>query len=163
MVQGSARVTDKAQQTGQSVATTTHPIIQAILSLSQSPEEITVLVGYFGPSPTADYVRLYFSLDFRSYCELHNPQGGGGDILGTLPANPSNPNSPTLVFISADTVVTVARTTSVDVQASFLRGAIASANLGAAAGLGVGGSLGGDHCFNHTLVVYGPITRPHCP
>jgi hypothetical protein len=141
--------------------TTTHPIVQAILDVNQSPEDVAVLVGYFGPSSKPDYVRLYLSLDLHSYCELYNP-AGGGDILNTLPSNPNNPNDPTLVFVKANADVKFVKTSSTGVQASFLQGAIATANLGATAKSFSGEGFIGDKVVKEKCVVFFS-TRPHCP
>jgi hypothetical protein len=133
------------------VITPTHPIVQAILEVTQSPEDVAVLVGYFGPSSKPDYVRLYFSLDLHSYCELYNP-AGGGDILATLPSNPNNPNAPTFVLVKASANIEVIQTSSTGVQASFLQGAIAATNESF-----IGGPVIKEKC----VVFFS--TRPHCP
>ena len=125
------------------VNTPTHPIVQAILDLNLSPEDVAILVGYFGPSSKPDYVNLYLSLDLHSYCELYNP-ASGGDILNTLPSDPNNPNHPTFVFVKANADVKFVKTSSTGVQASFLQGAIATANLGATARLFAGEGFIGD-------------------
>jgi hypothetical protein len=143
-----------------SVNVTTHPIIQAILDSQLALEDVAVLVGYFGPSPKTDFVRLYFSLEFQLYCELHSPQGGGGDILYTVSSNPGNPNSPTIVVLNAETLLKVVAISSAGVQASFLRGSISSANLGTAAASVAREDLIGQGCINYTVVIF--TTRPVC-
>jgi hypothetical protein len=138
------------------VNTPNHPIVQAIIDLKKSPEDVAILIGYFGPSSKPDHVNLYLSLDLHTYCEL-STAATGGDILYTLPSDPNNPNGPTFVFVKANADVEFVNTSSTGVQASFLQGAIATANLGAAArsfaGQGFGGNQGGVFFY----------TKPHCP
>jgi hypothetical protein len=125
------------------VNTPNHPIVQAIIDLKKSPEDVAILVGYFGPSSKPDHVNLYLTLDLHTYCEL-STAASGGDILYTLPSDPNNPNGPTFVFVKANADVKFVKTSSTGVQASFLQGPIATANLGATAGLFSGESLSGD-------------------
>jgi len=132
-----------------------HPIVQAIVNLNLSLEDVAILVGYIGPSSKPDYVNLYLSLDFHTYCELHNP-AGGGDILYTLPSDPNNPNHPTLVFVNANADVNFVKTSSTGVQASFLQGAISTANLRATARLFAGEGFFGHPCVFRRTILYCP-------
>jgi hypothetical protein len=161
-VQRRAGGADQAQSTSKSVTTTTHPIVDTILKSKLTPGDAAVLVGYFGPSPKADYVRLYLSLDLHCYCELYSPVSGG-DILLTFPSDPNNSNDPTYVFVKASADIKVVKTVTTGVQASFLQGAIATANLGAAARLVAGDNFSGDLFAEDKGYCLLASTRPHCP
>ncbi|HEX4608137.1 MAG TPA: hypothetical protein VH092_08020, partial [Urbifossiella sp.] len=75
---------------------TTHPLVTKLLGTADSPPDLVTLVGYFGPSKNADSIRLYPTLDFRSYFEI--PRSA---VAATTAANPQDESGPTVVHVTA--------------------------------------------------------------
>jgi hypothetical protein len=106
----------------------THPLVSKLLPPGGSPPTLAQLTGYIGPSQKPDSVRLYTGLDFNSYYEI--PKSA---IVHTEQTDAEDENSPTGVYVKADAAIDVVQTTTQSVEASFLQGAITSANLANAA------------------------------
>jgi hypothetical protein len=114
----------------------THPLVAKAQGESDTPHGLVTLIGYFGPSRKADTIRLYPSLDFRSYCELPTSA-----IVATEPVDPNDANSPTLVYVKAGTPVESVQTSTQSVE-SYLQGGIAAGYLQGATVSGHAGVAG---------------------
>jgi hypothetical protein len=105
----------------------THPLVNKLHPNPDEIPDIVALVGYLGPSRKDDCVRLYSDLTFRNYYEI--PTSG---ILATSQTNAGDENSPTSVHVSADTRLEAVSISSQNIEASYLKGSIASSHLGSA-------------------------------
>jgi hypothetical protein len=105
-----------------------HPLVKELLGEADPPGDLVLLVGYFGPPKKPGYKRLYLGLDFQAYFEI--PEDG---IVRAVPVD-SNPYSPTHVIVKAATRLELVKVSSQVIEASYLQGGIASANLGGAIG-----------------------------
>jgi hypothetical protein len=103
--------------------TSPHRLVTKVLGEEDAPEEeLAILVGYFGKED-GERVRLYTSLDFRSYYHIVTDA-----IVHTEPTDTGNENSPTRVWVKAESTVDYI----VTAQASHLQGAITTGHLASA-------------------------------
>ena len=79
-----------------------------------------MLDGFIGPTKKSDRMRLYLNLSFDTFVDI--PVSG---IMSTLPIDASDENSPTRVWIRAETRLDVVQSMSRTIEASYLRGGIA--------------------------------------
>ena len=85
-----------------------------------------MLDGFIGPTKKSDRMRLYLNLSFDTFVDI--PVSG---IMSTLPIDASDENSPTRVWIRAETRLDVVQSMSRTIEASYLRGGIAATILDA--------------------------------
>lgn len=85
-----------------------------------------MLDGFIGPTKKPDRMRLYLNLSFDTFVDI--PVSG---IMSTLPIDASDENSPTRVWIRAETRLDVVQSMSRTIEASYLRGGIAATILDA--------------------------------
>ena len=105
-----------------------HPLVKELLGEADPPGDLVHLVGYYGPPKKPGYKRLYLGLDFQAYFEI--PEDG---IVRAVPVD-SNPSSPTHVVVRAATRLELVQVSSQVIEASYLQGGIALANLSGAIG-----------------------------
>ena len=100
-----------------------HPLIEKIRKGEHNLEDKAFLVGYFGEEEEGGHKRLYTSLHLQSYYQVKKD-----DIIHSLPVNPRNPNSPSLVFLKPKSKVALVMPAE-----SFFHGTITQAFLHGAA------------------------------
>ena len=99
----------------------THPLVRKLHGDSDTPPSLVALTGYFGPSKKADSIRLYPSLDFKSYFEI--PRAA---IVATTPVDADDEESPTVVYVKVGTPVESVQASTQPVE-SYLQGGITGA------------------------------------
>jgi hypothetical protein len=137
---------------------TTHPLVTKLLGDSDTPPDVVTLVGYFGPSKRANYIRLYPSLDFHSYFEI--PKSA---VVVTTPTDPKDESSPTVVQVAAGTKVDAVQTTTQPVEA-YLQGGITGGYLAGAAPTAAAVPATGSNCTICTVCtqIGCPLSAPPC-
>jgi hypothetical protein len=131
---------------------TTHPLVTKLLGDSDTPPDVVTLVGYFGPSKRANYIRLYPSLDFHSYFEI--PRSA---IVATTSADPKDESGPTVVHVTSGTKVDAVQTTTQPVEA-YLQGGITGGYLAGATPTAAAVPATGSNCTICTV-----CTQIGCP
>jgi hypothetical protein len=114
------------RRSGKKQAVPHHPLVEALASdPNQPPEKATKLFGYPGPAADKDATRLFLDTDLSSYVDVPNEA-----ILHsqTLPDDQG-----TYLWVDPKAKLTFSSTQSHEVQADFLGGPIATANLANAA------------------------------
>jgi hypothetical protein len=109
---------------GKDVEIKFHPLISECMPDPEHPLDAVVLEGYLGPSKRGEeYVRFYFDLDFQCCCEI--PRDG---IIYSEPPDSANEAKPKKIVIKSCVKLDLIHT----VEASYLKGTIASAYSGGA-------------------------------
>jgi hypothetical protein len=86
-------------------------------------KDVVVLAGHLGPSNRDGHVRLYPELDYRTYFEVPKTA-----ILRRERLEPAPGGKPTRIVVDASAKLEVVQIVEQTIEASFLRGPIASAH-----------------------------------
>jgi len=111
------RSTDPSEEP--KVDLTPHPLVARLNPHGDPPPDLIVLDGFIGPSKKPDWMRLYLNSSFDTLVDI--PVSG---IVSTQPVDASDENSPTRVWIRAETRLDVVQSMSRTVEATYLRGGI---------------------------------------
>ena len=103
------------------IETPTHKLVSSLLGETPPPYDSAVLIGFFGPSQKDGYVRLYVTLDLRSYYEISRDE-----IAYKEQVEPGNDNSPTRVLIKNASGLERKQILVVSPETSFVKGSVAS-------------------------------------
>jgi hypothetical protein len=122
----------------ESVGLPTHPLVQKLVVESDSPDPVpwVVLTGYLGPSPDAERMRVYTSLDFHDYYLV--PRSAVG---AAVPVDGGDENSPTNVLVQSDATVKLVQISTQSGPAAYFTGSIVGTHLPAAAASGAKAAL----------------------
>ena len=102
-----------------------HPLVRKLRAGGdKSQAELTTIVGFLGEPEGDGSVKLYLDISFGSYCKL-----AVSDIVNTKPVDPSDENSPTVVWIKSSAKLELVKVTNAADGGDFIRGRIQQERL----------------------------------
>ena len=97
-----------------------HKLIENLVHDPANPPDTVQVLGYLARSSRDGFLRIYRDLSLCMYCEVPEKH-----VLYSAKADPEHEEQPTLIILDASAKLTIIQ--SQTVEASFLKGSIASA------------------------------------
>jgi hypothetical protein len=124
MVSSKSRSGERRQSSRVAVDLSHHPLVERLYPEGDGVPDQVAVVGFLGPSKKANFIRLYLSLSFNRFIEIPVEA-----IVLTQPVDAQDENSPLRVFVRHDAKLDLVYTETQTVEASYLRGNIATNHL----------------------------------